>query len=112
MGQDYMRTASAKGLTGSQVIWRHGLKNALIPVVTFFGLDLGAMMGGTILTETVFNWPGVGYQIYQAILSRDWPIVMGGDRVSSSSWSCSSTCWWTSATRSSIRASATARPAN
>jgi ABC-type dipeptide/oligopeptide/nickel transport system permease component len=76
-GQDYMRTASAKGLTGSQVIWRHGLKNALIPVVTYIGLDLAAMIGGTILTETVFNWPGVGYQIYRAILSRDWPIVMG-----------------------------------
>jgi ABC-type dipeptide/oligopeptide/nickel transport system permease component len=76
-GQDYMRTASAKGLTGSQVIWRHGLKNALIPVVTYIGLDLAAMIGGTILTETVFNWPGVGYQIYKAILSRDWPIVMG-----------------------------------
>ena len=59
-GQDYMRTASAKGLTGSQVIWRHGLKNALIPVVTYIGLDLAAMVGGTILTETVFNWPGVG----------------------------------------------------
>lgn len=74
---DYMRTAAAKGLTGSQVIWRHGLKNALIPVVTYIGLDLAAMIGGTILTETVFNWPGVGYQIYKAILSRDWPIVMG-----------------------------------
>ena len=76
-GQDYMRTAAAKGLTNSQVIWRHGLKNALIPVVTYIGLDLAAMIGGTILTETVFNWPGVGYQIYKAILSRDWPIVMG-----------------------------------
>jgi ABC-type dipeptide/oligopeptide/nickel transport system permease component len=64
-------------LTGSQVIWRHGLKNALIPVVTYIGLDLAAMIGGTILTETVFNWPGVGYQIYKAILQRDWPIVMG-----------------------------------
>jgi len=77
MGQDYMRTASAKGLTGGQVIWGHGMKNALIPVVTYFGLDLGAMMGGTILTETVFNWPGIGFQIYKAILSRDWPIVLG-----------------------------------
>ncbi|MCL5735816.1 MAG: ABC transporter permease [Actinobacteria bacterium] len=77
MGQDYMRTASAKGLTGGQVIWRHGLKNALIPVVTYLGLDLGAMVGGTILTETVFNWPGIGFQIYRAILSRDWPIVLG-----------------------------------
>ena len=78
MGQDYMRTAAAKGLTSRQVIWKHGLKNALIPVVTFLGLDLGAMVGGTILTETVFNWPGVGLQIFNAISTRDWPVVMGG----------------------------------
>jgi ABC-type dipeptide/oligopeptide/nickel transport system permease component len=78
MGMDYMRTAAAKGLSGSQVIWRHGLKNAMIPVVTFLGLDLGAMVAGTILTETVFNWPGVGLTIYRAITLRDWPIVTGG----------------------------------
>ena len=77
MGQDYMRTAAAKGLTSGQVIYRHGMKNAMIPVVTYLGLDLGAMVGGTILTEVVFNWPGIGYTIYRAILSRDWPIVMG-----------------------------------
>lgn len=77
MGQDYMRTAAAKGLSHGQVIRRHGLKNAMIPVVTYLGLDLGAMLGGTIITEFVFNWPGVGFQIYQAILSRDWPIVRG-----------------------------------
>ncbi|MBN1628365.1 MAG: ABC transporter permease [Thermoleophilia bacterium] len=78
MGQDYMRTAAAKGLTPRGVIWGHGMKNAMIPVVTYFGLDLGAMFGGTVLTETVFNWPGVGYEIYTAIQQRDWPIVMGG----------------------------------
>jgi ABC-type dipeptide/oligopeptide/nickel transport system permease component len=78
IGQDYMRTAAAKGLAGGQVIWRHGLKNALIPVVTFLGLDLGAMVGGTILTETVFNWDGIGYTIYRAIELLDWPIVTGG----------------------------------
>jgi ABC-type dipeptide/oligopeptide/nickel transport system permease component len=77
MGQDYMRTAAAKGLTGGQVIMRHGMKNAMIPVVTYLGLDLGAMVGGTILTEVVFNWPGIGFQIYRAIISRDWPIVLG-----------------------------------
>jgi ABC-type dipeptide/oligopeptide/nickel transport system permease component len=77
MGQDYMRTAAAKGLSGAQVIWGHGMKNAMIPVVTYFGLDLGAMMGGTVLTETVFNWPGIGYEIFLAIGQRDWPIVMG-----------------------------------
>jgi ABC-type dipeptide/oligopeptide/nickel transport system permease component len=78
MGQDYIRTATAKGLTGGQVIRRHALKNAMIPVVTFLGLDLGAMVGGAILTETVFNWPGVGLAIYNAINLRDWPIVTGG----------------------------------
>ena len=78
MGQDYIRTASAKGLASGQVIWRHAMKNAMIPVVTFLGLDLGAMVGGTILTETVFNWPGVGLTIFQAISLRDWPIVTGG----------------------------------
>jgi ABC-type dipeptide/oligopeptide/nickel transport system permease component len=77
MNQDYMRTAAAKGLTNAQVIWGHGMKNALIPVVTYFGLDLGAMMGGTVLTETVFNWPGIGYEIFLAIGQRDWPVVMG-----------------------------------
>lgn len=78
MRQDYIRTAYSKGLTSWQVVGRHGLKNALIPVVTFIGLDLGALMGGAILTETVFNWPGVGYEIYIAILQRDYPVVLGG----------------------------------
>jgi len=78
MQQDYMRTAEAKGLTKGGVIRRHALKNALIPVVTFVGIDLGMMMSGAILTETVFNWPGVGLEIFHAISGRDWPIVMGG----------------------------------
>jgi ABC-type dipeptide/oligopeptide/nickel transport system permease component len=78
MGMDYMRTAAAKGLSSRQVIWSHGLKNAMIPVVTFLGLDLGAMVAGTILTEDVFAWPGVGWEIYRAIQMRDWPIVTGG----------------------------------
>ena len=60
------------------MIWRHAMKNAMIPVVTFLGLDLGAMVGGTILTETVFNWDGVGLTIFKAISLRDWPIVTGG----------------------------------
>jgi len=78
MGQDYIRTAAAKGLSGGRVIWGHAMKNAMIPVVTYFGLDLGAMVGGTIITESIFNWPGVGREIYLAIQQRDWPIVMGG----------------------------------
>jgi ABC-type dipeptide/oligopeptide/nickel transport system permease component len=78
MGQDYIRTAAAKGLSGSRVITGHAMKNAMIPVVTYFGLDLGAMVGGTIITETIFGWPGVGREIFLAIGQRDWPIVMGG----------------------------------
>ncbi len=76
-GQDYIRTALAKGLTDRAVLWRHALKNALIPVVTFIGLDLGIMLSGAILTETVFNWPGIGFTIYLSIIKRDWPVVIG-----------------------------------
>ena len=78
LNQDYIRTAKAKGLSNRAVILHHALKNALIPVVTYIGIDFGAMMAGAILTETVFNWPGVGYEIYRAISARDWPLVMGG----------------------------------
>ncbi len=78
MGQDYIRTAMAKGLTERAVVFKHALKNALIPVVTFIGIDLGALMGGAILTESVFSWPGVGREIFLAVLQRDWPVVMGG----------------------------------
>jgi ABC-type dipeptide/oligopeptide/nickel transport system permease component len=78
LGQDYIRTAEAKGLPRGAVIRKHALKNALIPVVTFMGIDLGVMLSGAILTETVFNWPGVGREIFLAIGQRDWPIVMGG----------------------------------
>lgn len=77
MNQDYIRTARAKGLSRRDVIYHHALKNALIPVITYIGMDFGGMMGGAILTETVFNWPGVGYETYRAINQRDWPIVMG-----------------------------------
>ena len=77
LNQDYIRTARAKGLSRRDVIWHHALKNALIPVVTYIGIDFGAMMAGAILTETVFNWPGVGYETYRAITQRDWPIVLG-----------------------------------
>ncbi|MDO8880097.1 MAG: ABC transporter permease [Coriobacteriia bacterium] len=78
MGQDYIRTAMAKGLSQRVVVFKHALKNALIPVVTFIGIDLGALMGGAILTESVFSWPGVGREIYLAVMQRDWPVVMGG----------------------------------
>jgi ABC-type dipeptide/oligopeptide/nickel transport system permease component len=78
MVQDYIRTAMAKGLTERAVVFKHALKNALIPVVTFVGIDLGALMGGAILTESVFSWPGMGREVYLAVLQRDWPVVMGG----------------------------------
>lgn len=77
MNQDYIRTARAKGLSRHDVIVHHALKNALIPVVTYIGMDFGGMLAGAILTETVFNWPGVGYETYRAITQRDWPIVLG-----------------------------------
>ena len=77
MNQDYIRTARAKGLSKRSIIFHHALKNALIPVVTYVGMDFGAMLAGAILTETVFNWPGIGQMTYTAITRRDWPIVMG-----------------------------------
>jgi ABC-type dipeptide/oligopeptide/nickel transport system permease component len=76
--QDYIRTAHAKGLSNGRVLLHHALKNALIPVVTFIGLDLGAMFAGAVLTETVFNWPGVGFTIARSIFQRDFPVVFGG----------------------------------
>lgn len=77
MNQDYIRTARAKGLSRKAVIIRHAIKNALIPVVTYIGLDFGGMLAGAILTETVFNWPGVGFETFRAITARDWPVVLG-----------------------------------
>jgi len=78
LNQDYIRTAYAKGLSKRDVIIKHALKNAMIPVITFIGIDFGSMMSGAIMTESVFSWPGVGREIYLAIVQRDWPIVMGG----------------------------------
>ena len=78
MNQDYIRTARAKGLSRRSVIVHHALKNALIPVVTYIGIDFGTMLAGAILTETVFSWPGIGLEVYNAISARDWPVVMGG----------------------------------
>jgi ABC-type dipeptide/oligopeptide/nickel transport system permease component len=76
-GQDYVRTAYAKGLTGTRVLWGHEMKNALIPVVTFIGLDLGAMLSGAILTENVFNIPGLGWQMIHSIRAYDYPVLFG-----------------------------------
>lgn len=75
--QDYVRTATAKGLRPMRVIMVHALRNALLPVVTVVGLQFGYSLGGAVLTETVFAWPGLGYQLFRAIASRDMPIVQG-----------------------------------
>jgi len=75
---DYIRTARAKGLGERKVVGKHAFKNAVIPVMTIAGIDLGALMGGAILTETVFSRPGIGLMIYQAIGARDAPVVAGG----------------------------------
>jgi peptide/nickel transport system permease protein len=77
MGEDYIRTARAKGLAGRTVVFKHGLRSAITPIVTIFGLDLGILFGGAILTETVFNIPGVGRLAFDAIQKSDLPIVQG-----------------------------------
>ena len=77
LGLDYIKTARAKGLSEKIVVYRHALKNALIPVVTIFGLEFGTLLGGAIITETVFAWPGVGRMIILAIQQRDFPLVVG-----------------------------------
>jgi peptide/nickel transport system permease protein len=75
--QDYVRTARAKGVPATGVIWRHALRNALIPVVTVVGLSLPTLVGGAVLTETVFAWPGIGRLAVGAVFERDYPIIMG-----------------------------------
>ena len=76
--QDYVRTARAKGLSERAVAARHALKNALLPVVTVLGLQFGGLLGGAVMTETVFAWPGVGTLILDAILKKDFPVVLAG----------------------------------
>ena len=78
MRSDYIRTARAKGQKMFVVIYKHALKNALIPVLTVIGLQLGMLLGGAILTETIFSWPGIGRYIYEAIGYRDYPVIQSG----------------------------------
>jgi ABC-type dipeptide/oligopeptide/nickel transport system permease component len=78
IGQDYIRTARSKGLKEHSVLIRHALRNALIPVVTVIGLQLGGLLGGAVITETVFAWPGLGRLLVMAIFWRDFPLVQGG----------------------------------
>ncbi|MEI8189162.1 MAG: ABC transporter permease, partial [candidate division NC10 bacterium] len=77
LSQDYIRTAEAKGLPQRGVILRHAMRNALLPVMTVTGLQVGRLLAGAILTETIFSWPGIGLWIYEAIQARDYPIVQG-----------------------------------
>jgi len=77
LGQDYVRTARAKGLQERGVLFRHALKNAFIPVITVIGLQFGTLLGGAVLTESVFGWPGLGLLLLDSISARDYPVVQG-----------------------------------
>lgn len=77
LGEDYIRTARAKGLSPFRVVVRHGLRNAWLPVLTVLGMQLGALLGGAVVTETVFNWPGIGSLLVESIQRRDYPVVQG-----------------------------------
>ena len=75
-GQDYIRTARAKGLPAEQVHYKHALRNALLPFVTMFGLILPGLIGGSVIIESIFSWPGMGRMAYEAVLARDYPIIL------------------------------------
>jgi peptide/nickel transport system permease protein len=77
LSSDYVRTARAKGLTDSAVLFKHAFRNALIPILTILGLQFGALLAGTIVTETIFSWPGIGRLTVQAINARDYPLLQG-----------------------------------
>jgi ABC-type dipeptide/oligopeptide/nickel transport system permease component len=77
LSADYIRTARAKGLSASAVLFKHGLRNALIPIITILGLQFGTLLAGTIVTETIFSWPGIGRLTVQAISARDYPLLQG-----------------------------------
>ncbi len=77
LSQDYIMTAKSKGLSNLYVYMKHALKNSLIPVITILGLQLGSLMAGTVITETIFDWPGIGELLFRGIQSRDYPLVQG-----------------------------------
>jgi peptide/nickel transport system permease protein len=77
LGEDYLTVARAKGLPEWKVILKHALRNALIPIITVMGLQIGALLSGAIITENVFSWPGIGTLLINAIEARDYPLVQG-----------------------------------
>ncbi len=86
MGEDYIRTARAKGLSENKVVGKHGLRASLTPVVTLFGIDLALLLGGAIITETVFNLPGIGSWVIQSTVRGDLPAVLGVTVARRPSW--------------------------
>ena len=77
LNQEYIKTARAKGLKNSKIIFKHALRNALIPVMTVIGLGLGNLLGGMVLVETIFKWPGVGQFAYESVMAADYPAIIG-----------------------------------
>lgn len=75
LNEEYIKTARSKGLTETKVVWKHAFRNTLIPIVTVLGLQLGTILGGAVVIETVFAWPGIGNLAIRAILARDYPLV-------------------------------------
>ncbi len=78
MGEDYVLTARAKGLPAQRILWRHAVRNALLPLVTLIALSLGFIVGGALLVEVIFSWPGIGLAMYNAVTQRDYPMLQGG----------------------------------
>lgn len=91
LSQEYITTAKSKGLSWPKVYFKHALKNALIPVITLLGLQLGALLAGAVITETIFDWPGLGELVYRAIQSRDFPLVQGSVLVIAATYVCANT---------------------
>lgn len=82
MGQDYIRTARAKGLSERRVVWVHGVRNSLVPILQLFALSFPALLNGSLVTEVVFSWPGMGNLTFNAILTRDYPVILGATALS------------------------------
>jgi peptide/nickel transport system permease protein len=76
LSQDYVRTARSKGLAEDDVVYRHALRNALLPFVTMFGLMIPGLVGGSVIVEQIFAWPGLGRLVYDAVLARDFPVIL------------------------------------